>query len=439
VLDLGRQPIANRLLDRPDDLDPRYPLGLQVCTECGLGTLTHMVHHAELYRDYPFRSGTSQQWKDHCAELAQGRWWYGGPNKRVSRPRGAKSPLVLDVGANDGTLLHAFRKFRWTSWAVEPNPPDDVAFTFPVTRAYWGYEEGVKSRHYIHMNYPDMVVATNVFAHTPDPLDFLRGIQAALRETGVAVIEVQHFGYLMEHWAFDTIYHEHMWFWWTKPMTIACDQVGLKIVDMSYYPNLHGGSVRYVLRHKAYDYQERLDRGLGSNKMRTDWPHDMVRWASCLDNERKVLEGDVYTEFANGVQAAVEEFRRIFADPARPAMAAYGASAKGATFLNAVKATPETITAVVDDAPAKQGKYMPGSNIPIVAEIPEGTEMLLLLSWNVAPDLIQRALDAGYTGDYLIPMPVTKVIGAEQAEAFIHSCRKRTTGNVNATKEFLYA
>ena len=432
-LRLGTQPIANRLLKAPDDSAPRYPLGLQVCNGCGLSMLTHMIRPDEVYKDYPFLSGTSKQWVKHCKELAH-----------VIRCPKELFPVVLDIGSNDGTLGRAFQKEGWCVVGVEPNQPVDTECPFPVKAVYWSKEESHRARRYIaggktgKAHPPDLIVATNVFGHAPDPLDFLRGIKHALRVTGLAIIECQHAGFMQQHWAFDTVYHEHLWFWWTKPMIAACTATGLEVVDIEYLPNLHTGSVRYWIRHEGYD-----DRASGAwpnarRRRRTTTLTDRERVAECLANEEKYLDQmEPYREFGDVVVETVDEFHRIFTQRDRPVLAGYGASAKAATMLNAIQATVEEIPCVVDDAPSKQGKFLPGSRIPIVAEIPPETEVLILFSWNVAAGLMRRALDDGYEGMFLVPLPELKIYSAEEAERFARG--SVTTVTVEERQEFIYA
>ena len=425
-LDLGSQPIANRLLKDIESSDPRYPLGAQVCQGCGLSTLTHMVRANELYRDYRFEAGTSKQWHKHCEQLA----------KRIRRPD-VEFPMVLDIGSNDGTLGRAFQSLGWCVVGVEPNQPEGTEASFPVKRAYWGLEEGNKARNYIRGFAPDLILATNVFSHTSDPMDFLRGIKLALRGPGLAVIECQHVGFMQQHWAFDTIYHEHLWFWWTKPMSIACDKAGLEIVDIEYFPNLHTGSVRYWIRHKG-----QAARPKAQYIRRPHHVAKLDRVAECLQNERDHLEEmEPYHEFGNVVVETIDEFRRIFTQADRPILAGYGASAKAATMLNAIKATPGEIPGVVDDTKNKQGKLLPGTKIPIVAEIPEGTQVLILFSWNIAAGLIRKALDAGYNGMFLVPLPEMKLYDTETADKYARNSSHHgpKPPEIERTQEFLYA
>ena len=426
-LKLGTQPIANRLLTAPDDPSPRYPLGVQVCAGCGLSMLTHMVRADEVYKDYPFLSGTSKQWVKHCEMLA----------KAVRCPEG-NFPLVVDIGSNDGTLGRAFQRAGWCVVGVEPNQPEGTESSFMVKPVYWSKEEGHRARTYIaggSTHRPDLIVATNVFGHSPDPLDFLRGIKQGLRNTGVAIIECQHVGFMQQHWAFDTVYHEHLWFWWTKPMVAACERTGLEVVDIEYLPNLHTGSVRYWIRHEGYDGGKswRWQR-----RRRTRIETERERVAECLANEEGHLnEMEPYREFGDVVVETVEQFRRIFTQPNRPVLAGYGASAKAATMLNALKATVEEITCVVDDAASKQGKFLPGSKIPIVAEIPKETEVLILFSWNVAASLMRKALDAGYEGMFLVPLPELKTYNTEEADRYVKDSIYKV--EVEERQELIYA
>ncbi len=391
--------------------------------------LTHMVRSDEVYKDYPFISGMSKQWVRHCEGLAQA----------IRCPK-ENFPVVIDIGSNDGTLGRAFQKKGWCVVGVEPHQPAGTECPFLVKPVYWSREESHKARRYIggspnNDHRPDLIVATNVFGHAPDPLDFLRGIKHAMRRTGIAIIECQHAGFMQQHWAFDTVYHEHLWFWWTKPMIAACKRTGLEVTNIEYFPNLHTGSVRYWIRHEGYISATGIGQG---RAQRTTCTTDRERVAECLANEEEHLDQmEPYREFGEVVVETVEQFRRIFTQRGRPVLAGYGASAKAATMLNALKATVEEIPCVVDDAPSKQGKFLPGSKIPIVAEIPPETEVLILFSWNVAASLMRRALDDGYEGMFLVPLPELKVYSAEEAGKFVRS--SIATVEIEEQQEFIYA
>lgn len=420
--------MANRLLSDPDDPSPQYPLGVQACQSCGLSMLTHMVRTEEVYKDYPFLSGTSDQWVRHCKLLAESL-----------KPPADGYPVLIDIGANDGTMGRAFQRQNWCVVGVEPNQPVGSEYSFLHREAYWSKEEGERSKKYVSSrgyHHPDIMVATNVFGHAPDPLDFLRGIKAGLRRSGLAIIECQHVGFMQQHFAFDTVYHEHLWFWWTKPMAEACKRTGLEVVDVEYFPNLHTGSVRYWIRHKGYQRPSGPGRKPPRDFMK--FVPDRERVAACIANEEAVLGGmKPYREFGAVAVETIEQFRRIFTQDNKTVFAGYGASAKAATMLNAIGATPKEISCVVDDAPSKQGKFIPGCEIPIVAKIPAKTEVLVIFSWNVTAGIIRKALEDEYKGMFLVPLPIMKVYNTEEARLLANQSRAHT--DIEERREFLYA
>ena len=374
-LHLGDQPLANALLDRPSDPELVAPLAVALCTACGLSQLTVTVDPMVLYAKYPFRSGTTEAWRDHCKAFVQ---QCGGGG------------FVVDLAANDGAQLAAFAEAGWNTLGVEPSDVEGVK-GIPCLRAFFG--QPVAEQIVREYGKPSLIVAQNVVGHVDDPTEFLRSAAFMLAEGGQLVIEVPHVRDLIAQGAFDTIYHEHLNYWSTRPLLHCARSVGLTLDRMDRL-SIHGGSRRYWFVHRYTSADEGLYEA-------TDWRAD----------ERP------YLQFARSTNAKLvriaETLDGLRAQGKR--LWAYGASAKGAVMLNALKARGNTVwpELIVDEARTKHGRFSPGLHLPIKPALAlkalTHPDVLWLLSWNWADLLKARARAMGYEGQFLVTSPDVEV------------------------------
>lgn len=392
-LDLGNQPLANALVS-PDtsDEEQAFPLQVALCRTCGLSQLTVVVDPAVLYTHYRFASGTSGAWRYHCDQLAaKASPGYFDPTHEF--PDGK---FVVDIAANDGTQLAFFKKYGWRVLGVEPS---DV----PVFRwGTYGHEREVdvpmlrrffdiQTAHKIRTEHgpADLVVAQNVLGHVDDPTAFLRGVAHMLSETGRAVIEVPHVRDLIQSCAFDTIYHEHLSYWSTAALVRCARHAGLILESVDALPDIHGGSRRYWLRR---DDKDGVAAGKGVYSIPVD-PHP-------------------YRVFANDVERRIQQVKRTLGELAGQdvVMGAFGASAKGAVMLNALKSRGNTVwpCAIIDETPEKQGLLSPGTRIPIVSLEESGViewDVCWVLSWNWLAPIKDKLREHGFRGSFLVTAP----------------------------------
>jgi hypothetical protein len=235
----------------------------------------------------------------------------------------------------------------------------------------------------------DVITATNVFGHVDDAKDFLEGIAITLKPRGLAVIECPHIFPLLEHVAFDTIYHEHLSYWSLRPLELLAESVGLKVINVQMFPELHGGTMRYVLAP-------------AEGKVKSS-----VTGLRILENAHFQRGIKPYREFATKVTENIEEFLRLVTAQKGKRIWGYGASAKGSVLLQAARLPDDTIERIVDDTQAKWGFISPGTKIPITSAVDLADPgILILLSWNNAKDLKKQARARGFRGEFLIPHPV---------------------------------
>ncbi|OLD93166.1 MAG: hypothetical protein AUI36_46915, partial [Cyanobacteria bacterium 13_1_40CM_2_61_4] len=363
-LDLGEQPLANAFLHREDVELPEFtaPLRIQLCERCGLSQLTHTVAPERMYSHYLYCSGVSNGWREHCVRLAQ----------EYTKEHGAG--FVLEIAANDGTLLSAFKALGCRVLGIEPAQNILQPTGVPMLPVYW--DSAIAQKVAIANGKADLIVATNVLGHVDNVLDFLDGIRQALDRWGIVIIECPHIMPLLYLNAFDTIYHEHLSYWSLRPLQKAATQAGLSVFDCKPQP-IHGGTMRYYLCHLKNAYLTDNLVGL--------WKRE---------DDQGLRTPEPYREFG----AAVRNVRPKLVEALKRAdLWGFGASAKGNTLLNYAGAR---LHGIFDDSPTKQGLFTPGTHIPVQA-LPDDLSTiaaLALLSWNWGAELKQKARERGFKG-----------------------------------------
>jgi SAM-dependent methyltransferase len=395
-LDLGLQPLANSFLTR-DELargaERRYPLHARVCAKCLLVQVDDAVPPAEIFSDYAYFSSYSETWLDHAASFA------GLARRRLEL--GPES-LVLEIASNDGYLLRNFvadgvpvlgvePAANVAEVAVEAGVPTEVAF-FGCELAEELVGRGVAA---------DLVVANNVLAHVPDLDDFVSGLARVLKPEGVVSIEVPHLLRMVEGTEFDTIYHEHFSYFSLLSARDALSRRGLRVFDVEELPT-HGGSLRL--------WASREDAP-------TCWS-ETAAVGRVLDDERAAgLDSlDGYGSFAPRVERLLNDLRAFLRDAKASGsrVVAYGAAAKGNTLLNAAEITTGEVRYVVDRNPHKQGRFLPGSHLPIFEPDHvrrDRPDYLLLLPWNLRDEIVEQMADVREWGcRFVVPVPGLEVV-----------------------------
>jgi SAM-dependent methyltransferase len=394
--DFGDQPFANALVPMaaPAAPDPRYPLRVMVCGSCLLVQLEHAADPALLFSDYAYLSSVSTHWLDHAARFAA---------MATDRFQLNRSSLVLEVGSNDGYLLRAFLGRGLRGLGVEPAANIAAAARaagIPTRTAFFGARTAAGLRQ--EVGPADLLVANNVLAHAPALRDFVAGLAHMLAPGGVLSIEVPHVLAMLQGAQFDTVYHEHVFYFSARVLQRVLAAAGLAIFDLERL-HTHGGSLRVLAQHAATGRQP----GTGA-------------LAAVLAAEDAAGLGDParYASLAAAAASVVADLR-AFAAHARAqgaVVAAYGAAAKGTMLLNAAQIGPADLPFVVDANPLKQGQRLPGCRIPILP--PEHLraarpDFLVLLPWNIADEIMAATrFIAGWGGRFVVPLPHLRIIPA---------------------------
>ena len=373
-LDLGSAPPSNAYLTAEALRAPEvwYPLRLLVCERCWLVQTEDHAGRDELFSaDYAYFSSFSTSW------LAHAQAYVGAMRERFGLTRAS---LVCEVAANDGYLLRWVRDAGIPCYGVEPTASTARtarALGIEIIERFFGVElatELVSAGRRV-----DLVAANNVLAHVPDINDFVRGFALLLKDDGVATFEFPHLLRLLRENQFDTVYHEHYSYLSLGTVERVFAANGLAVFDVEELPT-HGGSLRV--------FAQRGDRGKRAKG-------DVV--ARVLADE--AAAGLASTTGYEGFQARIDQLKDDFvaylieARRAGRTVAAYGAAAKGNTLMNYAGVRPDHIAFVADRNPAKQGRFMPGSRIPIVGEerLREARPAdIVLLPWNLRDELVAQ-------------------------------------------------
>ena len=383
--DLGLHPPSNAYLSRGTDpaSEARFPLRAVVCGSCRMVQLDHAVDAGAIFHaDYAYHSSTSASWLYHAARFAA---------TMIDRLRLGPASRVVEVASNDGYLLRNFVAAGIPCLGIEPAAGvADIARAagVPTLTAFLTPETG---RQVAGDGAADLVVANNVLAHVPDVKGFTAGLAALLAPEGVLSVEAPHLLALVDGVQFDTIYHEHYAYWSLLAVERLFARHGLTVFDMERLPT-HGGSIRYLASLRARPASETL-------------------LALRAEEAARGLDGDAfYMGFGPQVARVLEGFRGWLAamqDMGRK-VAAYGAAAKGNTFLNAAGVRTGDLLAVADLAAAKQGRRLPGTHVPIVAPhelLAMAPDEILILPWNIRPEIVRQWRAAGYAGGLWTAIP----------------------------------
>lgn len=384
-LDLGHQPPSDAFVRKENREKPeaRYPLTLHFCPQCGLVQLGFVVDPEILFREYVYTTGANNQLRANFKELVAGL---------VARFKLTRSDFVVDIGSNDGTLLENYAQYGVKVLGIEPSSAAVIGEKqgIPTLREFFN-EETAKA--VVERNERSRVItATNVFAHVDDLASFMRGIKLLLSPGGVFVSESGYLLDMIETGGYDAIYHEHLRYYSLKPLMMLFEMFGMEIFDVERIPS-HNGSIRVYAGLR------------GAHKKSAS-----VRALAALEEKSGLYKRKTFTDFARRVAAhrngLKETLREIKSSGKR--VVGIGAPAKGNTLLNYCGFTSDALEYLAEKSALKIGLFSPGSHIPVVGEerlFQDQPEYALMLSWNLAGELILKLKGKGYRGRFIIPFP----------------------------------
>ncbi len=357
-LDLGFQPLANNLTNKPNDQD-RYPLRVNLCKDCYHLQLSHTVDPTIIYSNYLYVAGTSQTLKDYS------KWFAGYVDETCDQLTNS----VLDIGCNDGTQLNYFKELGYNTYGIDPaqNIYPTSSENHNIICDYFG-------PHIIDLfSVPvDAITAQNVFAHNPNPIDFLLTCKKLMSEHTKLYIQTSQADMVVNN-EFDTIYHEHVNFFNINSINELSKRAGINLIDVIKTP-IHGNSYVFVLSlNEARPYN--IDNLIAME-------HKLTTLDTYINWEENVKRN------MSSLKATIQQYR----DDGYK-IVGYGAAAKGNTLLNYID-TP--LDLIIDDSPLKQNMYAPGTNSPIKSidslnDYSKDDRILFIpLAWNFFAEISKR-------------------------------------------------
>ena len=392
-LELGEMPLANAFLteDEVNDIkEPRFPLDVFFCEDCGLVQIGHVVPPQDIFKDYIYFSSTSDAVHKHALYLAQ---------SFKERFQLHDDSFVVEIASNDGCVLNYFNNANMKILGVEPAENVAKVAVDSGIETYIDFfnEDNAKNIKEKYGN-ADVILARHVFAHVPDIHSFMRGLKLLLNTNGVIAIEAPYLVDFIEKVEFDTIYHEHLSYLSLRPMSKLFKKYGMEIFDVENF-DIHGGSLIYFISDEGnHDVSPKVEQYI----------------------ENEIQKGfddiEIYYDFANKTSLIKTKLMNLLNKLKHDghSIAAYGAPAKGNTLLNYCEISTDLIDYIVDKSKYKQGLHTPGTHIPVYSPeklLEDMPDYTLLLAWNFVDEILEQQKSyREMGGKFIIPIPDIKVV-----------------------------
>ena len=391
-LDLGRTPLANSFIvpGKIPSPEKAYRLAVAFCAPCSLVQLCERVPPHELFSDYIYFSSFSESFLLHAKEMAK---------TMVQRFHLDSTKRVLEIASNDGYLLKFFKHQGVQVLGVEPArniAEEAIKNGIPTLAAFFGPQLVQKLLE--DYGKADLIIGNNVLAHVPSINNFLGAIRNCLDPNGTAIFEFPHLMNLLDEKQFDTIYHEHVFYYSLSAVKILAERNGLELSDVEK-ETVHGGSLRVFLQHS------------GKASVANGVP-DMLE----IEKAEGLTHADRYQSFSKAVDGVkcdlIDLLKGLKSSGKR--LAAYGAPAKGNTLLNTCGIGTALIDFTVDRSPYKQGRLLPGSHIPVEHPdqiLDQMPDYVLILPWNLAEEIMEQQKEFHKKGGkFIIPIPELRIV-----------------------------
>ena len=396
--DLGASPLCNEIV-KPSALGNgqlSYPLHAYVCDECFLVQVGAGISPKEIYADYSYFSSYSDSWLDHANRYVQ---------MMIERYEINQDSFVVEIASNDGYLLQYFKERNIPILGVEPSSTVAQAALekgIPTEEVFFGGQAAEKLKE--KYKSADLILGNNVLAHVPQIHDFVKGLEIMLSEKGIMTFEFPHLLQLVENNQFDTIYHEHFFYYSLQAVQSIFKEHGLQIFDVQEL-STHGGSIRiFVSRERNKTY------GISDN----------VKQMLSEERDKGYLDVDFYKTFDNNVQQTKRDLLTLLIELKNKdkTIVGYGAPGKGNTLLNYCGIGTDFIDYTVDRSPHKQGHYLPGSLVPIhhPEKIKETKpDYVFILPWNLKEEIMsQISYIREWGGEFIIPIPEPSIVSSRR-------------------------
>ncbi len=389
IIPLGRVPLANAFSSKKITTDEeKYNLEVMLCKDCGVAQLRNVLDPKDLFSHYIYFSSYSDTML-LSAKILVDRF----------APSLLKNAFVIEVGSNDGYLLKNYKRYGIHVLGIDPArniTKKSCAIGIPTLCNFFNetLAEDLKNKKM----QADIIHANNVMAHVPDINSFVAGLKLLLKNTGYAIIEVPYLYDLVKNLQFDTIYHEHVYYFSVRPLKQLFTNYNLEIFDIERI-SIHGGSLRIFVGHKG-------------KKIVKEVVNDLAQ----KETQFGLYEASTYQTFMENVNVLKLNLINFLNDlkEKQKRIAAYGASAKGTTLLNCFGIGENTLDFIVDRNPEKQGLFTPGTSLEIKfpeALLEQKIDYALLLTWNFMDEILhqqKKFRDIG--GQFIIPLPNVRAV-----------------------------
>ena len=385
-------PPANAFVDKQKTTINQdcYPLDIFFCEDCNHVQLLDVVDSSILFEDYVYVSGTSPVFVKHFEEYA---------NFLINNYLENKKSLVIDIGSNDGTLLHFFKENGNKILGIDPAKEISSkanSNSIETLNSFFSFElsKSIRKKY----GTAEIITANNVFAHVNDMKDLINGIKNLLSPNGVFVFEVSYLVDVIQKNLFDTIYHEHISYHSVIPLIKFFNDNEMELIEVIRVDS-HGGSLRGIAQMKD-----------GLRKI-----GDSVKQCITLEKEIGIDQFETYVKFFQNINKEKNELQKLLQKLKndKKSIVGFGAPAKATTFLYHFAIKPEVIDYIIDDSPLKQGLFTPGMHIPVYSSeklYEKNPDYVIILAWNFAESIMkrhQKIKDMG--GHFIIPLPQLKV------------------------------
>lgn len=391
-LSLGDQPPSNSFIT-PDLIssESKFPLDVYFCESCYLVQLLDVVSAEVIFDEYLYLSSSSKALKNHYTEVAQML------TKRYDLKKG---DTVVDIGCNDGILLHGYTLPGLNLIGVEPSSVANFARQsgLKVYKSFFQLDTAKKIVH--DYDKAKIITATNVFAHVDNIAGFVEGLPYLLQKDGVFVIEAPYLIDLIDKTLFDTIYHEHLCYLALTPMVPFLSRFGLEVFDVERIDfGASGPAIRVHIQHK------------GGHQQITSAVHRLLTF----EKEWGIGSLTKYKGYAEKVQQIKLRTLRLMQQirSTGAVIGGYGAPAKGNTLLNYFEITPEQVPYIAETNTHKQGLVTPGTHIPIISEeefLNKKPEYAFLLTWNYLDFFLEKSEYIKNGGKFFVPLPDPHIV-----------------------------
>jgi len=382
ILNFGEQPLANSLKNSPFDSEVKIPLTLSYCPESSLAQIRDTVNKEILFSHYVWVSGTASTTKEYAKTFSR---------KIVHLAHLESNELVVEIASNDGTFLKPFIEMGFVNaLGIEPAANiSEIANVEGVRTLTQFWNKEVAKKIAAEYGKAKVIMARNVIPHVSELHNVMAGIEYLLRDNGIGVIEFHYAGDILEGLQYDSIYHEHLCYFSIKSISYLLKLFNLVPFHADFSP-ISGGSIVLYFSKKNRKQSRTFAQLLqdeNSKKINT-----VEKWKNfadkCLQHKQKSL--DIISSLAS---------RNIIG---------FGASARSSTYLNFCGINREQIEGIIDNNPIKQGKFTPGSCIPIVSfddGLKMNPDLIFILAWNFKDEIIRKCKEKGYKGRFLASFP----------------------------------